>query len=92
MSELTGLTLKAALDGLAAKSFSSEELTQAHVAAVEASDALNAYVVKTPEKALAMAKASDARRAKGGAGPLTARPWASRTCSAPRVWNRPQAR
>jgi len=74
MSELTGLTLKTALDGLAAKRFSSEELTQAHVAAVEASDALNAYVVKTPEKAIAMAKASDARRAKGAAGPLDGAP------------------
>jgi len=74
MSELTGLTLKAALDGLAAKRFSSEELTQAHVAAVQASDALNAYVVKTPEKAIAMAKASDARRAKGAAGPLDGAP------------------
>jgi aspartyl-tRNA(Asn)/glutamyl-tRNA(Gln) amidotransferase subunit A len=74
MSELTGLTLKTALDGLAAKRFSSEELTTAHVAAVEASSALNAYVVKTPEKAIAMAKASDARRAKGAAGPLDGAP------------------
>ena len=36
MSELTSLTLKAALDGLAAKTFSSVELTQAHVAAADA--------------------------------------------------------
>ena len=63
MSELTSLTLKAALDGLAAKSFSSVELTQAHIEAVEAARALNAYVLETPEKALEMAKASDARRA-----------------------------
>ena len=34
MSELTGLTLKAALDGLAAKTFSSEEITRAHLAAI----------------------------------------------------------
>ena len=74
MSDLTGLTLKAALDGLAAKAFSSEEITQAHVAAVEASSALNAFVVKTPEKALAMARASDARRAAGDAGPLDGAP------------------
>jgi aspartyl-tRNA(Asn)/glutamyl-tRNA(Gln) amidotransferase subunit A len=70
MSELTSLTLKAALDGLAAKSFSSVELTQAHVGAVEAARALNAFVVETPEKALAMAQASDARRARHEAGPL----------------------
>ena len=74
MSELTSLTLKAALDGLAAKSFSSVEITQAHVEAVEAARALNAYVLETPEKALEMAKASDARRAAGAAGPLEGAP------------------
>jgi aspartyl-tRNA(Asn)/glutamyl-tRNA(Gln) amidotransferase subunit A len=74
MSGLTSLTLKAALDGLAAKAFSSEELTKAHVEAVEAARALNAYVLETPERALAMAKASDARRAKGAAGPLDGAP------------------
>ncbi|MGH6909499.1 MAG: Asp-tRNA(Asn)/Glu-tRNA(Gln) amidotransferase subunit GatA [Phenylobacterium sp.] len=74
MSDLTTLTLKAALDGLAAKSFSSVEITQAHVEAVEAARALNAYVLETPEKALEMAKASDARRAAGTAGPLEGAP------------------
>jgi aspartyl-tRNA(Asn)/glutamyl-tRNA(Gln) amidotransferase subunit A len=74
MSELTALTLKAALDGLAAKSFSATELTQAHVEAVEAARALNAYVVETPEKALEMARASDDRRARGEAGPLEGAP------------------
>ncbi|MBW8814759.1 MAG: Asp-tRNA(Asn)/Glu-tRNA(Gln) amidotransferase subunit GatA [Caulobacterales bacterium] len=74
MSDLTGLTLKAALDGLAAKSFSSEEITQAHVTAVEAARALNAYVVETPERAIEMARASDERRAKGAAGPLEGAP------------------
>jgi aspartyl-tRNA(Asn)/glutamyl-tRNA(Gln) amidotransferase subunit A len=74
MSQLTGLTLKAALDGLAAKSFSSEELTKAHLEAVEAARALNAFVVETPERAIDMARASDARRAKGGAGPLEGAP------------------
>lgn len=70
MSDLTGLTLKAALDGLAAKTFSSEELTQAHLTAIEGARALNAFVVETPDQALAMARASDERRAKGAAGPL----------------------
>src|SRR5437899_1022379 len=74
MSELTALSLKAALDGLAAKSFSSVELTQAHVAAVEAARALNAFVLETPDKALAMAEASDARRASGKAGRLEGAP------------------
>ncbi len=74
MSSLTSLTLKAALDGLAAKSFSSEELTQAHVEAVAAAKPLNAFILETPEKALDMARAADARRAKGEAGPLEGAP------------------
>jgi aspartyl-tRNA(Asn)/glutamyl-tRNA(Gln) amidotransferase subunit A len=74
MSELTSLTLKAALDGLAEKRFSSAELTQAHVDAVAAARPLNAYVLETPEKALEMAKASDARRARGEAGRLEGAP------------------
>ena len=74
MSDLTKLTLKAALDGLADKSFSSEEITQAHLSAIEGASALNAFVVNTPDKAIEMAKASDARRAKGEAGPLDGAP------------------
>ena len=47
MSELTQLTLTDALDGLARKTFSSVELTQAFVDAIEASNpSLNAYVVE----------------------------------------------
>ncbi|UTP41418.1 Asp-tRNA(Asn)/Glu-tRNA(Gln) amidotransferase subunit GatA [Phenylobacterium sp. LH3H17] len=74
MTALTSLTLKAALTGLADKSFSSEELTAAHVAAVEAARPLNAFILETPEKAIEMAKASDARRAKGEAGALDGAP------------------
>jgi len=74
MSELTGLTLKAALDGLKSKQFSSAEITQAHVDAVAGAKALNAYVLETPERALQMAKAADARIAKGEAGPLEGAP------------------
>src|SRR6516165_9023334 len=74
MSELTSLTLKQALDGLAAKTFSSAELTKAHVEAVEAARALNAYVAETPELALKMAEQSDARRARGEAGALDGAP------------------
>ncbi|MFM8819735.1 MAG: amidase, partial [Phenylobacterium sp.] len=74
MSGLTDLTLRAALDGLAAGTFSSEELTRAHIKAVEAARPLNAYILETPEKALEMARASDARRAAGEAGPLEGAP------------------
>ena len=74
MSDLTRLTLKAALDGLAAKSFSAVEITEAHVEAVAAARALNAFVLETPDRALEMARASDARRAAGNAGPLDGAP------------------
>jgi aspartyl-tRNA(Asn)/glutamyl-tRNA(Gln) amidotransferase subunit A len=74
MSALTSLTLKAALDGLKSKAFSSVELTQAHVDAVAAARPLNAFVLETPEKALEMAAASDARLADGTAGPLEGAP------------------
>jgi len=75
MSDLTALTLTQALEGLEKKTFSSRELTQAFVDTIEASnDTLNAYVVKTPEKALAMADDSDNRRAKGEAGLLDGAP------------------
>ncbi|MEM6412198.1 MAG: Asp-tRNA(Asn)/Glu-tRNA(Gln) amidotransferase subunit GatA [Pseudomonadota bacterium] len=75
MSELTQLTLAAALDGLEKKTFSSRELTEAFIGAVEtANPQLNAYVVQTPEKALEMADASDTRRAKDEAGKLDGAP------------------
>ncbi|MGL5361987.1 MAG: Asp-tRNA(Asn)/Glu-tRNA(Gln) amidotransferase subunit GatA [Bosea sp. (in: a-proteobacteria)] len=74
MTDLTRLTLSEARDGLKAKRFSATELTTAHVAAVEKARALNAYVLETPEQALAMAAASDARIAKGEARPLEGLP------------------
>ena len=74
MSKLTDLTLAEARDGLAQKEFSATELTQAHIDRVEAADALNAYVLKTPEKALAMAEESDKKIAAGEARPLEGLP------------------
>src|ERR1700723_2257423 len=70
MTETKGLTLKAAVDGLRAKRFSAEELAVAHLDAIEQARPLNAFVLETPETALAMARASDARIAAGEAGPL----------------------
>ena len=69
MSELTALTLAQARDGLAKKDFSAVELADAHLLAIEKARALNAFVLETPERASAMAKASDARIAAGKAGP-----------------------
>jgi aspartyl-tRNA(Asn)/glutamyl-tRNA(Gln) amidotransferase subunit A len=70
VSELTSLTLAKASDGLKKKSFSAAELAQAHLAAIEQARALNAYVLETAERAVDMAKASDARIATGEAKPL----------------------
>lgn len=75
MTDLTKLTLAAALEGLAAKEFSSRELSQDFIDAIAAANpSLNAYVVETPEKALRMADASDARLAAGTAGKLEGAP------------------
>ena len=75
MSDLTDLTLAEARDGLKAKSFSATELTKAHIEAIDAANpALNAYVLATPEHALAQAKEADARLAKGEARPLEGLP------------------
>jgi aspartyl-tRNA(Asn)/glutamyl-tRNA(Gln) amidotransferase subunit A len=76
MNQLTALTLAEARAGLQAKKFSAVELADAHSAAIEKARALNAYVLETPERAQAMAKASDARIAKGDAGPLEGIPLA----------------
>jgi aspartyl-tRNA(Asn)/glutamyl-tRNA(Gln) amidotransferase subunit A len=74
VSDLTGLTLKDALAGLKARRFSAVEIAQAHLDAIAAARVLNAYVLETPEKALAMARASDARLAAGEDGPLEGAP------------------
>ena len=71
MTDLTRLSLVAARKGLKAREFSSTELTGAYLSAIErANPILNAFVAVTPEQALASAKASDGRLAKGQGGPL----------------------
>ena len=75
MSDLTKLTLKAAVDGLKAKRFSSEEITRSFLTAIEsANPTLNAYVTVTADKAIDMARASDARLAAGQGGVLEGAP------------------
>jgi aspartyl-tRNA(Asn)/glutamyl-tRNA(Gln) amidotransferase subunit A len=70
MTDATALTLSEARDALRAKQVSATEMTQAFLAAMEKARSLNAYVLETPEQALAMAKESDARLARGEARPL----------------------
>jgi aspartyl-tRNA(Asn)/glutamyl-tRNA(Gln) amidotransferase subunit A len=74
MSALTALTLRAAVDGLRARDFTSREITSAHLEAIESARSLNAFVLETPERALAMAEASDERLARGEGGPLEGAP------------------
>ena len=74
MTDLTLLTLAEARDALRAKEIAASELADAHIAAVEKARALNAYVLETPDAARAMAKAADAKIAKGEGGPLAGVP------------------
>ncbi|MBN8977629.1 MAG: Asp-tRNA(Asn)/Glu-tRNA(Gln) amidotransferase subunit GatA [Rhizobiales bacterium] len=74
MTDLTSLTMAEARDGLARKTFTSVELTDAHLAAMERARALNAYVLETPEQARAMARDADAKIGKGEGGPLAGIP------------------
>src|SRR2546427_2454368 len=74
MTDLTSMTIAEARNGLANKSFSSLELTDAHLSAIEAARSLNAFVLETPDQARAMARAIDAKIAKGEGGPLAGIP------------------
>ncbi len=76
MTKLTHLTLADALKGLKNKDFSSKEITEAHIRAVESVRHLNCFITETPDIALKQAAASDARRAKGSALPLDGAPLA----------------
>ncbi|MCU0830318.1 MAG: Asp-tRNA(Asn)/Glu-tRNA(Gln) amidotransferase subunit GatA [Rhizobiaceae bacterium] len=71
MTDLTSLTIAEARTALASRSLSATELTDAYLAAIDAANGtFNAYVTVTHDQARAMAKASDARLAKGDAGAL----------------------
>lgn len=61
MTDLTKLKISEARDLLKKGDLTARELTEAHIAAVEAADPLNAYIVKTPDIALAQADAADAK-------------------------------
>ncbi|MEQ9487573.1 MAG: Asp-tRNA(Asn)/Glu-tRNA(Gln) amidotransferase subunit GatA [Alphaproteobacteria bacterium] len=74
MSDLLSLSLTEARDKLASRDISAVELATAYNDAVAAARHLNAFIVETPEQALEMAKASDARIATGDAGAMEGLP------------------
>jgi aspartyl-tRNA(Asn)/glutamyl-tRNA(Gln) amidotransferase subunit A len=67
MAHANELTIAAARDALRAGDLSATDLTMACLAAIDASDGLNAFVHRTPEIALDQARAADARLRAGGA-------------------------
>ncbi|HVP84679.1 MAG TPA: Asp-tRNA(Asn)/Glu-tRNA(Gln) amidotransferase subunit GatA [Rhizomicrobium sp.] len=72
----TDFTLADARDAVATKKISSKELTTAFVKTIEGARTLNAFVTETPDIAMKMAQASDARIAKGEVRPLEGLPLA----------------
>ncbi|MPL84498.1 Glutamyl-tRNA(Gln) amidotransferase subunit A [bioreactor metagenome] len=64
---LNQLTISAARDALRKGEVTSVEITESCLAAIDGADALNAWCAKTPEIALAQAKAADARIKAGDA-------------------------
>ena len=68
MADITELGVAAIRDGVAKGDFTAIEVAEAFNANVAAAkDALNAFIVATPEMALEAAQATDAKRAKGEA-------------------------
>ncbi|KGB59008.1 Asp-tRNA(Asn)/Glu-tRNA(Gln) amidotransferase subunit GatA [Sphingopyxis sp. LC363] len=74
MTELTNLTVAQIRDGHRAGDFSAIEVAEAFNANVAGAKALNAFIVETPDHALAAAKAADADRAAGTLKPLSGVP------------------
>ncbi len=65
MTNITDLGVKAIRDGVREGTFSAREVTEAFNANVAAGKQLNAFLVETPEHALAAADAADKARAAG---------------------------
>ena len=70
MSHLHKLTIKAALNGLKNKDFSSVELTQAHFTQIKKHQGLNAYITLDEEGAMSAAVKADKNIAAGNMGLL----------------------
>ncbi len=73
-ADLTDLGIAAIRDGVAAGTFSAREVADAFNAAVEKGRPLNAWLVETPEHAIAAAEAADRARTQGELLPLSGVP------------------
>jgi len=65
MSDLTALGVREIRDGVRAGTFSAREVADAFIVKVSKAKQLNAFLVETPDHAIAAAKAADAARAAG---------------------------
>jgi aspartyl-tRNA(Asn)/glutamyl-tRNA(Gln) amidotransferase subunit A len=74
MSDLTNLTVAQIRDGFRSGDFSAREVAEGFNANVAAAKALNAFIVETPEHALAAADQADKDRAAGALKPLSGVP------------------
>jgi aspartyl-tRNA(Asn)/glutamyl-tRNA(Gln) amidotransferase subunit A len=74
VSDITNLTVAGIRDGFRAGDFAAREVAEGFNANVAAAKALNAFIVETPEKALAAADLADADRAAGTLKPLSGVP------------------
>ncbi|HEX8579975.1 MAG TPA: Asp-tRNA(Asn)/Glu-tRNA(Gln) amidotransferase subunit GatA [Allosphingosinicella sp.] len=74
MSEVTNLGIAAIRDGVRDGAFSAREVAEGFISAVERARVLNAFVIETPDHALAAADAADAARASGDLKPLSGVP------------------
>ncbi|HEV7290563.1 Asp-tRNA(Asn)/Glu-tRNA(Gln) amidotransferase subunit GatA [Sphingomonas sp.] len=65
MTDVTNLGVAALRDGIRTGEFSAREVADAFIVKVSAAKQLNAFIVETPEHALAAAREADAARAAG---------------------------
>ncbi|OWY58903.1 hypothetical protein B7486_77455, partial [cyanobacterium TDX16] len=77
MTDLTHLSISAALDKLNRREISAVELTQDYLERIEQLEPqIHAYITRTAERALGDAKAADEARANGDERPLLGIPLA----------------
>lgn len=74
MSAITDLGLAGLRDGFRAGEFSAREVAEAFNAAVASAKPLNAFIIETPDHAIAAAEAADRARAAGELLPLSGIP------------------